>query len=154
MVFQNGGSVEQVNITATAAGTTTLVGSTSSSATLGKQIQIFTGSSTQTVVLPDATTMSVGQKFEIYNESSAVMLVEFHDASAFTDAAGVSYNILAPHTALVIKLQTNSVSNGTWAVLSTASTGTGKSASKARDPRASSVPCSHPARTGNITMCG
>ena len=123
--FQNGGLTEQVNITATAAGTTTLVGSTSSSATLGKQIQIFTGSSTQTIVLPNATTMNVGQKFEIYNESSSVLTIQFQDASVFTDASGVNYNILAPHTSLTIKLQTNGTANGTWAVLSTASTGSG-----------------------------
>ena len=123
--FQSGGLVEQINTTATAAGTTTLVGSTSASATLGKQIQVFTGSSTQTVVLPSATTMVVGQKFEIYNESSSVLTIQFQDASAFTDASGVNYNILAPHTSLVVKLQTNGTANGTWAVLSTASTSSG-----------------------------
>ena len=123
--FSSGGLTEQINITATAAGTTTLVGSTSASATLGKQIQVFTGSSTQTVVLPSATTMIVGQKFEIYNESSSVLTIQFQDASAFTDASGVNYNILAPHTSLVVKLQANGTANGQWAVLSTASTGSG-----------------------------
>jgi len=116
--FQYGGIVEQVATTATAAGTSTFTN-------VSKQIQIFTGSSAQTIVLPDATTMSVGQKFEIYNESSSSLLVNFNGGAAFTDAAGIAYGVLLAHTALVIKLQTNGTAAGTWAVLSTASTATG-----------------------------
>lgn len=54
--------------TATAAGTTTLV-STSS------YRQYFTGTTTQTVVLPVASTMTVGQAFEIHNLSTGTVTV-------------------------------------------------------------------------------
>lgn len=54
--------------TATAAGTTTLVVGSA-------YAQQFTGSTTQTVVLPDATTLVVGQSFFIMNRSSGVVTV-------------------------------------------------------------------------------
>ncbi len=54
--------------TATAAGTTTLTVSST-------QTQQFTGTTTQTVVLPDATTLSVGHSFTIANRSSGVVTV-------------------------------------------------------------------------------
>ena len=107
--FQYGGLVEQVAVTATAAGTTTL---TSTS----KQIQVFTGSSSQIIVLPAATTMAVGQKFEIYNESSTPLTLQFNGGASFTDAASQPYGTISPHTSIVAKLQTNGTSAGTWAV--------------------------------------
>ena len=54
--------------TATAAGTTTLT----ASSTL---LQFFTGSTTQTVVLPVVTTLSTGQRYEIHNNSSGAITV-------------------------------------------------------------------------------
>lgn len=55
--------------TATAAGTTTL---TTSSA----QIQEFTGTTTQTVVLPVVSTLSIGQNFVIVNKSTGAITVQ------------------------------------------------------------------------------
>ena len=115
--FQYGGLVEQVASTATAAGTTTLINTS-------KQIQVFTGATIQTIVLPDATTMSVGQKFEIYNESSASLTIQFNGGSAFTDAAGISYGTQGANTSLVVKLQTNGTALGTWAVTPSGGTAT------------------------------
>ncbi len=109
--FYAGGIVEQVAVTATAAGTTTLT-------VTSKQIQVFTGSSTQTVVLPSATTMLIGQKFEIYNQSSGTLTLQFNGGSAFTDASGTSYSAISAHTVLVVKLQTNGTSAGTWTAIS------------------------------------
>src|SRR5580704_5248522 len=54
--------------TATAAGTTTLVVGS-------KQIQEFTGVTTQTVVMPDVTTLVAGKGFQIINNSSGVVTV-------------------------------------------------------------------------------
>jgi len=54
--------------TATAAGTTTLT----ASSTL---LQFFTGSTTQTVVLPVVSTLSTGQRYEIHNNSSGAITV-------------------------------------------------------------------------------
>lgn len=53
------GLVAKVSITPTAAGTTTL-------SNTSNQIQIFTGISGQTIILPNATTTPVGQQFEFY----------------------------------------------------------------------------------------
>jgi hypothetical protein len=54
--------------TATAAGTTTLT----SSSTYG---QFFTGVTTQTVVLPDVTTLFLGFRFDIVNNSTGIVTV-------------------------------------------------------------------------------
>jgi len=54
--------------TATAAGTTTLT----ASSTL---LQFFTGSTTQTVVLPVVSTLATGQRYEIHNNSSGAITV-------------------------------------------------------------------------------
>lgn len=54
--------------TATAAGTTTLtVASTT--------IQLFSGATTQTVVLPDATTLALGHRFYIENDSTGALTI-------------------------------------------------------------------------------
>lgn len=110
-----GGAAEQINITATSGGTTSLAGSTSADANLGKQIQVFTGTMGHTIVLPDATTMLVGQKFEINNQSLLTLTLQFNGGASFTDAAGVNYSSLTSHTTIVLKLQTNGTSAGTWA---------------------------------------
>jgi hypothetical protein len=107
--FQYGGLVEQIATTATAAGTTTLTN-------ISKQIQVFTGSTTQTIVLPAATTMSVGQKFEIYNQSTGALTLQFNGGGSFTDAASVGYGTIVSNNTIKIELLTNSTSPGTWAV--------------------------------------
>jgi hypothetical protein len=107
--FEYGMLVEQLATTATAAGTTTLVNTS-------LQNQVFTGSSSQTVVLPSATTMSVGQHFHINNQSSGFLTLQFNGATAFTDASGKAYANIPPGTSLTVMLQTNSTSAGTWAV--------------------------------------
>lgn len=55
--------------TATAAGTTTLTVSSN-------RDQFFTGSTTQTVVLPVTSTLALGRKFNIINNSSGVVTVQ------------------------------------------------------------------------------
>jgi len=62
------------NTTATAAGTTTLT-STSPS------VQFFTGTSTQTIVLPVASTMVLGQRFTIHNNSTGALTVNSSGAN-------------------------------------------------------------------------
>jgi len=61
-------ATQSYTTTATAAGTTTLT----ASSTL---LQFFTGSTTQTVVLPVVTTLSTGQRYEIHNNSSGAITV-------------------------------------------------------------------------------
>jgi hypothetical protein len=60
--------------TATAAATTTLTVSST-------QLQFFTGSTTQTVVLPVASTLTAGQRFEIHNNSSGSITVNSSGAN-------------------------------------------------------------------------
>jgi hypothetical protein len=61
--------IQGYTTTATAAGTTTLTVSST-------QMQYFTGSTTQTVVLPVATTLVNGEQYQIVNSSSGVVTVQ------------------------------------------------------------------------------
>ena len=107
---QYGGSIERVTNTATAAGTTTLINTST-------QIQVFTGSTTQTVVLPNATTYTKpGAKFEFYNNSTGIVTLQYQDTTSFTPNPTV-----APGSYAVIKMSANGTNNGTW-VAQTAST--------------------------------
>lgn len=91
--------IEGVATTATAAGTTTL---TVSSA----QLQQFTGTTTQTVVLPNATTMAVGQSFTLTNRSTGAVTVNMNGGSLLqTMGAG---------SQLTATLINNGTSAGTW----------------------------------------
>jgi len=60
--------VENFSTTVTAAGTTTLTASSS-------PIQQFTGTTTQTVKLPNATTLSIGYQITVLNRSTGVVTV-------------------------------------------------------------------------------
>lgn len=84
-----------------AAGTTTL---TSASTVL----QYVTGSSTQTIVLPNATTLSNGRTFQIENESTEQVTIQTN--------GGATLTVLAGGTDAEILLVDNSTSAGTWEV--------------------------------------
>lgn len=73
--------IEAYNTTATAAGTTTL--------TVGSSYQqYFTGSSTQTVTLPVASTLAIGQQYLIVNNSTGLVTVNSSGANAVLILAG------------------------------------------------------------------
>jgi len=102
---QYGGSIEQVTNTATAGGTTTLVNTST-------QIQVFTGSTTQTVILPNATTYTkAGTKFEFYNNSTGNVTLQYQDTTSF-----LPNPIVAAGSYVVIKMSANGTANGTWVV--------------------------------------
>jgi hypothetical protein len=67
-------AVDGYATTATAAGTTTLT-------TASMYQQFFTGSTTQTVVMPVASTLYLGQKFRIVNNSSGVVTAQSSGAN-------------------------------------------------------------------------
>lgn len=73
--------------TATATGTTTLTVSSS-------YIQQFTGTAVQTVVLPDATTLVVGQSFFILNRSTGVVTVNKNGGTLVQSMAAGSQTIV------------------------------------------------------------
>lgn len=85
--------------TATAAGTTTLTAAST-------RYQLFTGTTTQTVVLPSATTLSDGWIFEINNNSTGTLTIETNGGATLFTAPATTY-------AYVILL-TNGTSAGTW----------------------------------------
>src|SRR5690606_23336479 len=99
--FADGTLIEQVENTATAGGTTTLVYNS-------KKHQRFTGSSSQTVVLPSASTMRVGATFVIENDSTGSITVQNNGSSTLaTVPAGRTYSFL---------LAAKPDANGTWSI--------------------------------------
>lgn len=76
--------IENFQTIATAAGTTTL--------TVGSpRVTQFTGSTTQTVTLPDATTLVVGQAFTITNRSTGAVTVNANGGSLLQTMAAGSF---------------------------------------------------------------
>lgn len=78
------------NSTATAAGTTTL---SVSSATLGAKMQRFSGSTTQTCVLPVVTTLANGFEFVIVNDSTGAVTVNSSGGNTVTTLAAASAGV-------------------------------------------------------------
>lgn len=97
--------------TATAAGTTTLtVGSAAK--------QFFTGSTTQTVTLPVASTMTLGQSFDIINNSTGSVTVN--------SSGGNAVQVLtAGTTARITNILTSGTSAASWSSTYYASLNTG-----------------------------
>ena len=85
--------------TATAAGTTTLTVSSTF-------FQQFTGSTTQTVVLPNATTLTLYQSFFITNRSSGVVTVNAN--------GGGLIQTMAAGSQLLVTVTSIGSSAGTW----------------------------------------
>lgn len=92
----------RTNTTATtASGNLTLTGSS-------EAVQFFTGTATgYTVTLPNATTLTNGHYFYIYNISSSSIAIRYNDASLNGTSASAS-------GVLYIRLRDNSTSNGIW----------------------------------------
>lgn len=88
---------------------TTANGGTTTTLTVSsKPFQQFTGTSTQTVVMPDATTMANGQAFYVTNRSSNTVTVENHGASTL--------QAMAAGSQALFELVSNGTTNGTWDV--------------------------------------
>lgn len=69
--------IEGLTITATAAGTTTLTNTSQTN-------QQFTGVTTQTVVLPNATTLPLGKYYQLQNRSTGIITVQTNGGGALT----------------------------------------------------------------------
>ena len=88
------------NTTATAAGTTTLLSTDQS-------VQFFTGTTTQTIVLPLASTMVLGQRFTIHNNSTDALTVN----SSGSNLVGT----VTPNTTVIITcVSTTGTSAASW----------------------------------------
>ena len=106
--FAQGALLQQLTSTATGGGTTTLTAASVS-------WQRFTGSNTQTVVLPDATTMKVGRCFTIQNRSTGLLTVQYN--------GGTQAALIASGTQRDFYLYNNIITGpapddpiGTWAI--------------------------------------
>jgi hypothetical protein len=108
--FKQGALVQGLTSTATAAGTTTLTASSES-------IQVFTGSTTQTCKLPDATTLPKGRHFKIINYSSDLVTVQ--------NDGGTDLKLLGSSDDILFTLTDNSTSNGTWSQQTGGGSGSG-----------------------------
>lgn len=102
-VFQYSTMLNTVATTVTSGGTITLI---NTSAT----IQVFTGTSNETVTLPVATTFTKpGVSYELYNFSSGSVQVNKQDSS--------SLQTIPANSTLIINLIDASTANGTWSTL-------------------------------------
>ena len=97
--FKNGSVVESQNSTATSAGTLTLTSASDA-------YQIFTGTANHTVVLPDATTLIAGQKFEVVNTSTGSITVNAN--------GGGSIGSVSAGATAVFRIVDISTSAGSW----------------------------------------
>ena len=86
--------------TATAAGTTTLTSTDPS-------VQFFTGTTTQTIVLPVASTMVLGQRFTLHNNSTGSLTVN----SSGSNLVGT---VQANMTVIVTCISTSGTSAASW----------------------------------------
>lgn len=87
--------------TATAGGTTTLTDAST-------KIQEFTGSTTQTIVLPNATTLSNGRTFTIHNNSTGILTINAN--------GGTQVALISNLTSANIQLTNNGTAAGVWDV--------------------------------------
>lgn len=70
-------------------------------------VQVLTGSATGfSVVLPDATTLTNGWKYEIFNTSSQTVILK--------DKTGTSLGTISQTTVAYVMLQSNATTAGTW----------------------------------------
>jgi len=110
--FKLGALVERTTSTATAAGTTTLLNNSTT-------YQRFTGTTTQTVQLPDATTLVVGMKYVIQNRSTGTVTVN--------DGSGGTLKTIAAGIDVVFQVYSIGTVAGTWDIGNPSSGGGGGS---------------------------
>lgn len=102
---------DDLSSTATAAGTTTLTASSN-------KIQVFTGSTTQTMVLPNATTLTVGHTFIVHNQSTGLVTVNTN--------GGATIRIIAGGFDAEFVCTSIGTAAGTWEIQANLNTATGK----------------------------
>lgn len=99
MFFKQGSHIERSLVTATSGGTLTLTNTS-------ETYQVFTGSTTHTLKLPDATTMAVGQRFEVVNTSTGAITVQ--------DSTSATITTVDAGTSKIFRLADNSTAAGTF----------------------------------------
>lgn len=103
-------SIDGYTTTATAAGTTTLI-------VASNEQQYFTGTSTQTVVLPVASTLTLGQTYRIVNNSTGKVTVQSSGANTIKVMGGTLITLApgAPGTELIVTcILTSGTGTASW----------------------------------------
>ena len=93
--FAQGALITQLASTATSGSTTTLTASSTS-------WQRFTGTSAQTIVLPDSTTMKIGRSFIIANRSTGILTVNYNGGGHIADFLASLRAVTCPNLVLVV----------------------------------------------------
>jgi hypothetical protein len=106
VAFRDANANLQANNFIDNAATTPTAGTTTTLTVASAKTQQFTGSSTQTVVLPNATTLVVGYQFWIINRSSGAVTVNMNGGSLLQTLAASSFALLT--------LLNNGTAAGTW----------------------------------------
>jgi hypothetical protein len=117
LVYRDANSNYLVNNVTENAVTTATSGSTTTLTVASAPIQQFTGSSAQTVLLPNATTLAVGTQFFIMNRSSGAVALQMNGGSLLQSLAASSYGIFT--------LINAGTAAGTWDSAYTAGGGSG-----------------------------
>lgn len=107
------------------------------------QVQRFTGSTAQTVNLPNATTLGIGMWYKMINESSAVVSVYNNASELVTTLPAASQDAPVSKTLYITSTSTN---GGPWTIDQGAGTGGGDAASVVKEVTQSS----HGFTVGNV----
>jgi hypothetical protein len=117
VAFRDGNANVQANNHIGNAVTTPTAGTTTTLTIASAPFQQFTGSSTQTVVLPNATTLVVGHQFVITNRSSGAVTVNMNGGGLLQTLAASSFTIFT--------LVNNGTAAGTWDAIYSSGGGSG-----------------------------
>jgi hypothetical protein len=106
LVYRDANGNYQVNNVTENVATITTAGATTTLTVASAAIQQFTGSSTQTLVLPNATTLVNGTQYFVTNRSSGAVTVQMNGGTLLQTMAASSYAIFT--------LINNGTAAGTW----------------------------------------
>lgn len=117
LVYRDANSNYQVNNVTENATTTATAASTTTLTVASPPLQQFTGSTTQTLVLPNATTLQAGTQYYVMNRSTGAVTVNMNGGSLL--------QTMAASTFAVFTLINNGTAAGTWDAAYTAAGGGG-----------------------------
>lgn len=117
LVLRDANANTQINNVAEGFSTTVTAASTTTLTVASSHTQQFTGTTTQTVVLPNATTLVLGQQFLILNRSTGVLTLNAN--------GGTLVQILGSNSQTFVTVTNIATSAGTWdSAFSSSSSGT------------------------------
>jgi hypothetical protein len=117
VAFRDGNANLAVNNLIEGMSTIATAGSTTTLTIASPKFQQFTGSSTQTLVLPNATTLTNGHQFIVTNRSSGVVTVNMNGGGLLQTMAASSFAIFT--------LISNGTAAGTWDTIYSSGGGSG-----------------------------